>query len=452
MTFELGRSLVLSGAVPQERLSEALHAAVTQGVPLARALIGIGAIDEARLEEELARIDSPHMDQVILSPELMDKLPPGLCHRLAAAPVRFDASGDTIEVAVLDPRDLHIANEIGYHLKKSVRLIRAPYGALRQMLDGYPPSLRALAPPMGSAGGGPRPFTRTPIWGTPKLVVSGPTSGAGSSRESERPSAPPPNMAIPLTRRYDGKSPTSPTRDRKEPDVGRTLTRTWDGADIYGAAGSQEATWDAEPVFELRRLGAPATVPDPEPLTLRREPDVPSFVLKAPLPPRVPLAPNAPQLPFADLGAVLSGIRAASNRDAILGLVQLGLRSVARRVAILVVKKDGLAGWSCTPEFGDQGALKELRIPVKAPSEWTGVLGGGVHLGPLTGLVCLPLLRIMHTATQDVAILAIRVGDRPAVLLVADELGDTLLATKRMEELARAAGEALLRILREKSY
>jgi hypothetical protein len=58
----------------------------------------------------------------------------------------------------------------------------------------------------------------------------------------------------------------------------------------------------------------------------------------------------------------------------------------------------------------------------------------------------------MHTATQDVAILAIRVGDRPAVLLVADELGDTLLATKRMEELARAAGEALLRILREKSY
>jgi hypothetical protein len=34
------------------------------------------------------------------------------------------------------------------------------------------------------------------------------------------------------------------------------------------------------------------------------------------------------------------------------------------------------------------------------------------------------------------------------VLLVADELGDTLLATKRMDELGRAAGEALLRILR----
>jgi hypothetical protein len=117
-------------------------------------------------------------------------------------------------------------------------------------------------------------------------------------------------------------------------------------------------------------------------------------------------------------------------------------------VAIFVVKKDGLLGWSCTPEFGDQGALKALRIPIKAPSEMAGVLGGGVHLGPLTGIVAAPLLRLMRTATQDVALLAVRVGDRPAVLLVADELGDTLLATKRMDELGRAAGEALLRILR----
>lgn len=439
MTFELGRSLVVSGVVSHEQLSEALYAAVTQGVPLARALIGTGSLDEARLEEELARIDSPHITEGTLVPQLMELLPSGLCHRLAAAPVRFDEMTDTVEVAVLDPRDMHAVNEIGYHLKKSVRAVRAPYSTLRQMLEGHPAGLRALAPPMGSAGGGDRPFGRTPtpIWGTPKFVDG-----------HERPSQPP-DMPIPLTRKYDSMSATLRGRGQKETEEVQILTRTWDGPDAYGEAGSEEASWDAEPVFELRRLGAPATVPDPEPLTLRlRDEDGPSFALKAPLPPRVPLAPNAPQLPFADLGAILAGVRAASDRDAVLGLVQLGLRSAARRVAIFVVKKDGLVGWSCTPEFGDQGALKALRIPINAPSEMAGVLGGGVHLGPLMGIVAAPLLRLMRTATQDVALLAVRVGDRPAVLLVADELGDTLLATKRMDELGRAAGEALLRILR----
>ncbi len=445
MTFELGRSLVLSGVVSHEKLSEALYASVRQSVPLARALIGIGAIDEARLEEELARIDSPHLGEVVPAPELMQQLPPGLCHRLAAAPVRFDASTDTVEVATLDPRDTHVAAEMGYHLRKAVRLLRSPYSALRQMLDAYPTGLRALAAPMGSAATGERPVSRTPMWGTPKLVVGevDATLDARPALGSEHPS-PIPNMVIPHTRRYDGASATLRMNDRGEPQTGRTLTRTWDGADVYGAAGSLEATWDAEPVFELRRLGAPPTIQDPEPQTAR--------LIKAPSPKRAPLAPNAPQPPFADLGAILSGVRAASDRDAILALVQLGLRSVARRVAILVVKKDGLAGWSCTPEFGDQAVLKELRIPIRTPAEWTAVLGGGVHLGPLAGIVCSPLLRVMRTATEDVAILAVRIGDRPAVLLVADELGDTMLATKRMEELARAAGEALLRIVRAKGY
>ena len=46
------------------------------------------------------------------------------------------------------------------------------------------------------------------------------------------------------------------------------------------------------------------------------------------------------------------------------------------------------------------------------------------------------------------AIAAIKVSDRAAVLIIADELGDTLLGTKRIEELARAAGEALTRVVR----
>ena len=40
-----------------------------------------------------------------------------------------------------------------------------------------------------------------------------------------------------------------------------------------------------------------------------------------------------------------------------------------------------------------------------------------------------------------------RANGRPVMLLVADELTDTLTGTRRMDELARAAGEALSRLL-----
>ena len=54
----------------------------------------------------------------------------------------------------------------------------------------------------------------------------------------------------------------------------------------------------------------------------------------------------------------------------------------------------------------------------------------------------------MHGAARDVAAVPIRVSGKTAVVILADELGDTMLATRRLEELARAAGEAFGRIVR----
>jgi hypothetical protein len=464
VSFELERALLLSGVVSPEKLAEALHAVVTQGIPLVRAMVGLGVIDETRLETELARAFPDAMTRVVPAAELMERLPTGLCHRLGAAPVSLDPATGTVEVAVLDPRDPHPAEEVGYHLKRPVRARRASYAALREALEGYPAGLRALAAPMG----------QTPVWGTPRQDIP---RGVWAEPSPER-ASPFPEGAILLRRK------TSSVTDVEEV---RFATRTWDSVDSSQPASREEASWDAEPVFELRRLGPPPTVPDPEPVTIRitgdeaaqfkrkssfpppnlPPPGVPPARL--PLPPaipgpsavmgdggystsasRVPIAPNAPALPYGDLGSTLSSIRTAVDRDAVLGLVQLGARTVARRVAMLVVRKDSLDGWSCTPEFGDQAALRDLKIPLRAPNLLTAVLAGGVHLGPLMGTVAAPLLRVMRTASQDVAIAALRVGDRPAVLIVADELGDTLLATKRLDELARAAGDALLRILRTK--
>jgi hypothetical protein len=53
-------------------------------------------------------------------------------------------------------------------------------------------------------------------------------------------------------------------------------------------------------------------------------------------------------------------------------------------------------------------------------------------------------------SSGEVAIVAVRVDDKPVALVLADELGDTLRVTRRLEELAHAAGESLARLLRER--
>jgi hypothetical protein len=410
VTFELGRGLLLSGAVSAEKLGEALYVVATQGIALERALVGLGAIDETQLEEELGRTAPVPLTQVEPLPEVIARLPPGLCHRLGAAPIRVDAATGTIDLAVLDPRDTHPAEEVRYHLQVEVRPLRASYAALREALERYPSGLRALAAPMGAVAD-----SRRSIRTTQRLPVF-------------------PDGALLLQRKPWGLA------DSDEPSV---KTRLWDSADPSDPPAMDEG-WDAEPVFELRRLGPPATVQDPEPVTTRISIENDAAFAQ---PLRAPIAPQAPPLPYLDIGSTLAAIRVGADRDAVLGLVQFGARSVARRVALLVVRKESLGGWSCTPEFGAEAALRELKIPIVAPNPLTSLLVGGVYLGPLPGTLA-GLLRVMRTASQDVAIAALRVADRPAVLIVADELGDTMLATKRLEELARAGGDALLRILR----
>ena len=50
----------------------------------------------------------------------------------------------------------------------------------------------------------------------------------------------------------------------------------------------------------------------------------------------------------------------------------------------------------------------------------------------------------------EVALVAVRVEGKAVALVLADELGDTFVATRRMEDLSATAGEALGHMLREK--
>jgi hypothetical protein len=405
VSVELGRNLLLGDAIGSEALGRALLAAAKDRRSLLAVLLDGDYVDEARLEAELARAGAEPIARVTIDRDLYAKLPTGLCERLLVVPMGRDESG-AVRVALADPRDAHPAAEIARALRSEVKAFRARIALLREALaevsveDGWEdPGATALAAPMWMEAPEPDPEPPppsekprgTPLWGTPAVAVPSPPA-----RTSDIP--------IPLTRRS-----LPPTTER-----------------------------DPEPVFSLSRrpaaLAAPAVEASDPPAPDTRESFRPSRI---------------PELPFADAGPTLAALADAKDRDAIVALVLGGVRAVARRVGIFAARRDAFVGWSCTPEFGDPKEFKQVIVPATLPSILASAATGTEYLGPVyPSEAHQPMLLFMKTYSREIAISAVRVLGYAALVIVADELGDTALSTKRIGELTAAAGGALTRLLR----
>ncbi len=415
MTFELGRSLLLVDAIAPDALAQALYLVATQGVALPRALVSSGAMEVERLEVELARAEAPMTRHVGIVPELFAQLPTGLCRRLLAAPVRKDARTGTVDVAVVDARDRHAAHEIGFWLDAPVRILRTSMAAMDAALARLDaPSDRGVhplaAPIWVPTARERRPVAETPIYGTPAVSLEAlQARRAAAARDSDIP--------IPLSRRHV----SAPEVVEADGDAVLPLV-------TRSRAPSQLARDAAlEPVHDLAQL---------------RPPRVPAAA---------PIAPLAPTMPYADPSTLLARLRAANDRDSVVGLVLAASRTVARRVAVFAVKRDELVGWACTPEVGERAKLREVHIPIASSALFAQAIAGGTHLGRLNRSDSIaPLFAVIGPTAGEVAVSAIMVEGRPALLVLSDELGDTLLATQRLDEIARTAGASLSNIVRKR--
>jgi hypothetical protein len=257
-----------------------------------------------------------------------------------------------------------------------------------------------------------------------------PTSGLGSE------------IPIPLTRRTF--SAVSGGTQRPPP-----LVNPADSALGEGYAVDPGHFRQIVEVNERMRSADPGAM-DPHATRVERAASGPSFIPgPAPLPGAGTFGAYAPQVPAAEIGGILAALRAAGSRDEVLELVLTGGRMVALKVALFVVKRGGYLGWACTPEFADRGSLQSILIPLESASVFDEAVRDGLYLGPIRhDDVHASLLHVMRGASRDVAVVPIRVSGKAAVVLVADELGDTMLATRRLEELSHAAGDAFARIVR----
>jgi len=143
-------------------------------------------------------------------------------------------------------------------------------------------------------------------------------------------------------------------------------------------------------------------------------------------------------------------MESAITRDEVIDCLIVGMSTVARRVGVFAVKKGCYRGVACNTALGDAERFRGIEISAEA----TTILGiaatSGSYLGPLP--VTQPhqdLLAFMKDVSNEVSASLIRVAGRPAVILFAEGLGDTMIATRRAEELGHDASVAFSRILTE---
>jgi hypothetical protein len=430
VTFELGRSLLLADAIAPDALASALLLVATKGVCLPRALVTMEAVELPRLEEELARVEVPVLRHVVPLVELVELLPPGLCDALMAVPLRRDPRTGTVDVAVVDARDAHAADEIAYWLEAPVRVLRTSYAAMDAALARMRPQapgekVKALAPPIWvPVAKHVREVAETPMYGSPMMDEK--TAQALLEGRDE----------IPIPLRKDIPIPLTQSRER--------------------TASAHELP---EPVVDLVHPKPPSSRPDPHALSSAVATSAARILAeersphsRAPVTARGPFAASAPVAPFSDMGAVLEAMREAPDRDHVIEILLESMRAVARRVGIFVVKQGAFVGWACTTELSDVDTLRALKVPIGAPTVLARALDAGAPvLARLEATAAnVALAAALRVPPEEAAVAAIRIDGKPVLVVFADGLTNETAAMKRLGELTRAAADALTRILMER--
>jgi hypothetical protein len=479
VSIELGRRVLASDLVSDEDFARALFVAVSTGVPLARALFARALLSESELARDAELTGALALRNVVPAPELVERLPEGLCRRLGVLPLRLDPFSGVVDFAALDPLDPHLERELAYHLGGPVRLLRAPAVALDEALQRLageplpappraipppPPRKRRLTPafPHGAprTSAPPPPSDHMPIpllvrrgalqHGAPvpveparartsrrtlRVAAAEGASEGSADRLALLPTDGSPGSAEPATRR--GTGPLAPV-----PEAPRESQPMWSSIeDAARSAGGQRAPSRPTPAH-----GTPLANGQRTPHRSRRSigPSRPAAPEVAATPPSSP--PPSPV--ERDPEASLAGLRAAPGRDELIAEALAALRLVARRVAVATVRKDGYHGFACNVAFGEREAFARLIVPLGVPSLFATAAAAAVYLGPIPDNAAHgALLAVMGTASRDVAAVAVRPKGRPALILLADDLGDTASGTRYMMAIAEAAAEALVRIL-----
>jgi hypothetical protein len=405
MTVSLARRLTWEGVVAPEDANDALYRHVTERISFLQGLVERHPEMAERLELELGHPADPEAAPIEPDPALLARLPHGLTVSLAALPVQRDPTTGVVRVLAAHPTDAHMASELSFHLEAPVEVSGAPLTAI----------LAALAP---SSSAPPR--SRTPAFGTSASPAS--ASSAAAANADAHPSEPP----IPLVRRNLEPSPPSTARHGSlaPPSPVSTSARPTSLTPIR-----------PEPIIALTGTRPEAT-PSP-PVVIEDAKRTPSG--KESVPPAALLE--------SELSALDDLAQAGTPEEVVAALVA-GLATVAATVVVLAARGKSFEGRDASDARVRQ-AVRTLVVPIDRPSILQTAVQSMGYVGPIPSTpIHQELSSVLGDPEGEVAVGAVMVTGRAALVYVMSGLTTTYLATRRGDKLGDAAGKALARIVR----
>ncbi len=138
MAKKLGELLLQEGLIEAEQLTRALEEQQHGGERIGTVLIKLGFISDDMLVEFLARqfhVPSVNPSRLTIPKEIISLIPPEIAQKYQAVP--FGLMGQTLNVAMADPGNLFIIDDIRFLTRKNIQVHVASEAIIKRVLGRY---------------------------------------------------------------------------------------------------------------------------------------------------------------------------------------------------------------------------------------------------------------------------------------------------------------------------
>ncbi len=478
MILRIGQLLVRANLVTENNLVRALGVQQFAGGRVGTLLLERGSVKEDDLGRALAQQHGCEYVPWRLLGEVpvvtIASLPTKFAIKHAAIP--YERGETHLKVALRDPEDLRILDELFFVTGRKILPAVAPEVRIYQALEKYygerrtpryailaeklsrparaTPVAAAPPPPSGLSPGPAREPAPVPapqeIWGEPFEADLGETPIIQQSwKIPEHPIGGWAGAASPLFRATDPKEPETIAWEEVPPSL-------WIPGAVAspppGAAGSAPAPAEVLPAAapptpsatalaggERERLGEagrvrPTLAPTPEPSTL---------------------ATTQPEKRERASAEDFSEVLAAKDRDVIASTALAALSRRFPRAAIFAAKPEGVSGWDAAGSGVDVAALRAVKIPWDEPSVFLNVrLSRSFYLGPLPPMPRHDtIVRALGAPAEECLVQPVLIREKPVAFLYAEfsrDRGATPLDLAYLRELSSAVSSSLVAAIRLK--
>jgi type IV pilus assembly protein PilB len=154
---QLAEFFVEQRVLEPSQVEDVLSEVELNGKTVAQAMVDGGFTDEPAFYQTIANglgTDFVDLSEHDIAPEVLRLIPSGLARLHGALPVDF--SGNTLRVALIDPFDLHVAEDLRFALGKNIHVVVSPTDQIEELIKQYygsdTTSMEEVLKQLGDAG------------------------------------------------------------------------------------------------------------------------------------------------------------------------------------------------------------------------------------------------------------------------------------------------------------